>query len=84
MSSGPAPLQYRTVSTSSRLRDDALGEQKPLGQFDIGPRRAHGDGDGSAVDADLQRLLDHQGFGSGDRIVCGHVLRAAPGRDPPH
>ena len=37
--------------------DHALGEQKPLGQFDIRAWRPHGDGEGSAVDPDLEWFL---------------------------
>ena len=37
--------------------DHALREQKPGHQFQIVARGSHGDGDGSAIDADLEGFL---------------------------
>ena len=49
--------------------DHPFGEQKALREFDIRAGRAHRDRDRRPVDADLQRLLDGQGFRPGDRLI---------------
>ena len=57
-------------------RDYPLGEQKPLREFNIRARRAHCHGDRSAVDADLQRLLDNQRLRPGDSPIGGEMVCA--------
>jgi hypothetical protein len=39
--------------------NDAFGLQEPGGEFKIASGRAHGDAQGSAIDADLERLFGH-------------------------
>ena len=43
--------------------DDALGKQKACGQLEVVSRGAHGDGDGPALDANLEGLFPSHGIG---------------------
>ena len=67
------------VSTYKQARDDPLSEQKTLREFDLAAGAAHGHGVDARrpVDANLQRLLDHQGLRPGDCLIGGEVFLPA-------
>jgi len=65
----------------ARPVDEPLAVQEPERELLVVPGRAHGDREGAAVDADLERLLD------GDLVVevlRGHARHRAADRDARH
>ena len=79
-----APVAVTNGQHVFPARDNPFGEQKPLREFDIRARRAHGHGDHSAVDADLQRLLDNQRLRPGDGPIRAEMVCAPTRCYVPH
>lgn len=66
------------------VRNHPFGKQKALHQFEIRSWRAHGHGNRRPIDADLQRLLDGQGFRPGDHLIGAEMPDPPMRRCVPH
>src|SRR5690606_18505909 len=64
--------------------DDALAEQKSVCELDVVARGSHGDREGLAVDAQLQRLLGGEDVLARVRTVAGDREDLRSSGDPAH